>query len=126
MYKSNNHRKDSIQDYIDKIDYKSASKQQNPTVYQTFRNLINDGFVNKLREDVEIMIRNLSQSSQSSQPRKRTRATTCVPPPKRILPTPALSSTPAQKRSVEHIDGIDEKKETQSPGTKRQQRHPRL
>jgi hypothetical protein len=39
-------------------------KQQAPEVYGSFVGLINDEFVNQLRKDVEIMIRNLSQSTK--------------------------------------------------------------
>ena len=75
-------------------------RDRNPAVHQTFRNLINDEFVNQVRKDVEIMIRNLSQTSQ---PRQRTRASTYVSPPKPILPTPS------QKRDVTRIEGIEER-----------------
>ena len=72
--------------------------QQAPEVYGSLNNLINDEFVNQLRKDVEIMIKNLSQSSKGqtvararvprptlnipitnplAPPRQRTRAATC-------------------------------------------------
>jgi hypothetical protein len=81
-------------------------------VYKELLELINFSFVEQLRRDVEILIRRLSKSTIPS--KQRTRA--YVQPPTinfPILPKTAIAdkpSSPAQKRTAEQIEGIEEKK----------------
>ena len=130
LSKSNSDVKGLIEDHLGKFSYYNMVKQQAPEVYGSLINLINDEFVNQLRNDVEIMIRNLSQStkgqtvarSRVQSPtlnipvidprtlRRRTSASTYISPPKPTLPITDKPSSPAPKRSAEQIEGIEERK----------------
>ena len=109
-------------------------KQQAPEVYGSLINLINDEFVNQLRKDVEIMIRNLSQSSKEDPvarsrvlkptlnidipvfgpraPPPKASQTVFVPPPKPILPIADQPRSPPQKRDATQIEGIEDLEES--------------
>ena len=87
------------------------------------KKLVNSTFVSRLKKDIESLVTMTkgptpSDSSGAVAPAQRTRAATYVSPPKPILPIAENPSTPAQKRSAEQIEGIEEREETQSPKSK--------
>jgi hypothetical protein len=84
LSKSNSRVKELIEEHLGKFAYYNMVKQQAPEVYGSLVGLINDEFVNQLRKDVEIMIRNLSQSSKG-----QTVARARVPSP--ILNIPVIN-----------------------------------
>ena len=133
LSKSNSRVKELLEEHLGKFAYYTMVKQQAPDVYGNLINLINDEFVNQLRKDVEIMIRNLSQSTKGqtvarsrvatptldisafnplASPRQRTRASAYVSPPRPILPISDQPKSPPKKRDVEQIEGIEEKEES--------------
>jgi hypothetical protein len=76
-----------------------------------------------LKKDIESLVTMTkgptpSASSGAVAPAQRSRAAAYVSPPKPLLPIGDKPSTPAQKRSVEQIEGIEEREETQSPKSK--------
>ena len=88
--------------------------------------LVDDTYVSRLKKDLEKLVSmsrgpTPSASSGVVGPAQRTRAATYVSPPKPILPIADTPSTPAQKRSVEQIEGIEER-ERQAPRRKQGRR----
>ena len=113
LSKSDNDVKEHIIDHIEKLDYYKVLKHYEPDVYKEFIKLINFNFVEQLRRDVEILIRRLSKSTNPS--KQRTRAYVQQPTLNfPIVPKMAITdkpSSPAQKRTVEQIEGIEEREE---------------
>jgi hypothetical protein len=120
LSKSDKEVKDSIVQHIEKLEYYKMLKQYEPDVYKELLELINFSFIEQLRRDVEILIRRLSKTTIPS--KQRTRA--YVQPPTinfPILPKTAIAdkpSSPAQKRTAEQIEGIEEREETKTPKAK--------
>ena len=130
LTKSNSDVKGLSEDHLGKLAYYIMVKQQAPEVYGNLLNLINDEFVNQLRKDVEITIRNLSQSSKGQTvarsrvlkptldvdfpafgpraPPPKASQTVFVPPPKPILPIADQPRSPPQKRDATKIEGIED------------------
>ena len=85
------------------------------------KKLVDDTFVSDLKKDIESLVTMTkgptpSASSGAVAPAQRTRAATYVSPPKPLLPIADTPSTPAQKRSVEQIEGIEERERGKPQG----------
>ena len=81
------------------------------------KELVDDTYVSRLKKDLESLVTasrgpTPSASSGAVVPAQRTRASTYVSPPRPLLPVGDRASTPAQKRSAEQIEGIEEREES--------------